>query len=556
MDNFDFLQLNRAVWISYIKQEDIINALKFYNEYINNLKNLKNFKNYKDLVNKELAFSEKIFIEKIIDLGNQYMAENNFAKAVIAYDVAFSINNKEIISYIDNYVRCFDELEQFDLEISLLRYLEKMSINNTELYKLIALAYDRQKSYLSAISNLNKYIESKGNKASADDYNMLGCIYDKYFSQVTHKREDVNLSIKAFEKASDMAPNVRLFAKNVTIVAGKGNDYEAGRKYWDRLLKIDQMNNDDKYDYAAFALKTGDFSEWHNYFDFRFLKENNATYLPAIDGHKWDGSKDLSSSTLLIYCEQGFGDTFLMWGYISRLVEFTEHIIFVVQNEIFELLKDNEFGVEVYSRDNVDLKSLDYDYYIPAMSIPIMLRLKRDNISVGEGYIHPDELLIDKFKEKYFNNNKFKIGISFAGNTTGNTTRDINIEEFLPLDKLNNIEIYNLTKGFDNSTFDIFKNHKVVNIGNIVNNFADTAAAIANCDIVLTADNCILNLAGAIGVKTFAIFNWSYEFRWFDLTGDNVVWYTCVKPFVCDDIDNWQSAIIPAVNEIKKLSNI
>ena len=98
-----------------------------------------------------------------------------------------------------------------------------------------------------------------------------------------------------------------------------------------------------------------------------------------------------------------------------------------------------------------------------------------------------------------------------------------------------------------------FYYNKINNIAKDFRNFADTAAAIENLDLVLCTDNGLLNLAGALGKKTFALFNYDREFRWFDLSGENVVYYDSVKPFVNDDIDNWQSSIQPAINEIKKL---
>ena len=149
-----------------------------------------------------------------------------------------------------------------------------------------------------------------------------------------------------------------------------------------------------------------------------------------------------------------------------------------------------------------------------------------------------------------------KIGISFSGNANGNRTRDISIDKFLPLDELENVEIYCLTKGVEDSSFDGFKNNKVINIAKEFKDFADTAAVIDCLDLVITSDNCILNLAGGLGKKTFGLFNWQTEFRWFDLTGENVVWYTTVKPFVNKAIDSWEDTILDVVAEVRNLQPV
>ena len=135
-------------------------------------------------------------------------------------------------------------------------------------------------------------------------------------------------------------------------------------------------------------------------------------------------------------------------------------------------------------------------------------------------------------------------------------TRDISAKAFLQLDKLNNVEIYCLTKGINDDNFSEFKNNKVINIAKKFNHFGDTAAAIENCDIIISADNCILNLAGAMGKKTFGVFNWTYEFRWYKFIEENpqdVGWYTSVKPYICDDIDHWEKPIERIIRDIKPL---
>ena len=68
--------------------------------------------------------------------------------------------------------------------------------------------------------------------------------------------------------------------------------------------------------------------------------------------------------------------------------------------------------------------------------------------------------------------------------------------------------------------------------------------------MVISADNVLMNLAGALGIKTFGLFNYHNQFRYFDLTGEDIVWYTSVKPFVCNDIDNWKDVIYDVIKEI------
>ncbi len=552
INNFTLLKLNRSIWVSLLEQEKIVEAINYFESYINNLMSIKTDKKFQQQAEAEIGASEVNFLLKMTELADKYFENEDYPNALICYTALFKYC-QDNIEVIKNYSTCLEKLYQFDLAASLLEYLETTVPEDVSVYKFLAEIHDKKKDYKKSAAYLQKYVDNLGEDTSVQDYNLLGCYYNKLYTDVKpHRIEDAIKSYEYFKKSYEMDPYTKVYAKNATILACKVNDIEGGKFYWDKVFEMGKITNDDKYDYAAFCLRNSDFAGWHRYFGSRFQKETGPTPFPALKKSQWNGEKDLSNSTLLVYFEQGFGDTFLMWGYMPRLVKMAKHVIFVVQDAIHPLLMHNDLGVEVLAKSLVDLNKLKYDYYIPAMQIPVALKLTRENISVGEGFIKVRPELVQEFKEKYFNNDKLKIGISFAGSPNGNHFRDIGIEEFLPLDKLKNVEIYSLTKDIPDSKFECFKKHQVNNIAKSFRHFEDTAAAMMNLDIVIASDNCILNLAGALGKKTYGLFNWHYEFRWFDLTGDDVVWLTSVKPFVNDKIDNWAYSMNKVIKELDK----
>lgn len=545
------LKLNRVVWISLLEKEEYEKAINFFDTYISGLDKIKAVSEYKDLAEEEIKISTKEFLNRLSKISQKFYDNGQWSDAAICYAAYFKYKSDDF-EMLKNFSDCLGSLNQHDLKNELLHILDTAKITEPEQYKILAQIFAKDNNPAKSTEYINKYFNAMGSDITAFEYNLRGCFYNSLFSEITQNIEDAYISLRDFEKASDLEPNQNLYAKNATIMAGKCEEAKIGRKYWDRVLKNGNLSNDDKYDYAAFCLKNEDFNGWHEYFDARFDKENNATPFPKINKQRWNGKKDLSKSTLLVRCEQGFGDTFLMYGYMQRLTKLAKKVIFVVQDAIYPLLKENNLGVEVFP-ESKNLDEIKFDCYIPSMSIPIALKMTRKDLSVGEGYIKADPKLVAEYKEKYFNNDKFKIGLSFSGSCSGNKTRDIKVENMLPLDELENVELYSLTKDLKEDAFSCFKNHKVKTEVSTFNDFSQTAAYIENLDIVLTADNCILNLSGALGKKTFALFNWSYEFRWFDLSGDNVVWLTSVKPFKNDVYNDWSSSINKAIKEIKKL---
>lgn len=552
IDNFLLLKLNRSIWIALLEKGEILQGINYFETYMNNLVSIQSDKNFQKQVSEEMGSCEALFIMKMLSIADKYFEEKDYSNALICYTALFKYCQDDI-ELLKNYMECLAQLKLYDLRGELLNSLESTEPEDEDVYKFLADVYDKQNDCKKAIHYMEKYFNASDCIPTAQDYNLLGCYYNKLYSQ---QMSDITLAKKSmdcFVKASDIEPHVKLYAKNVTIMAVRVNDSETGKKYWDRVFELGNLNNDDKYDYAAFCLRHSDFEGWRKYFGARFQKETNPTVFPKLSKQEWKGDKSLYNSTILVYFEQGFGDTFLMWGYMPRLVKMAKHVIFVVQDAIYPLLKDNDFGVEVLAKSTTDVSKLKFDCWIPSMSIPVALKLGKENISVGEGYIKVEEELVQQAKEKYFNNSKLKVGITFKGSPIGNHFRDVPIEEFLMLDKLDNVEIYSLTKDVPDSEFECFKSHKIHNIAKDFNNFEDTAAAMMNLDVVVTADNCLLNLAGALGLKTLGLFNWQYEFRWFDLTGKDSGWFTSVKPFICPKISDWASPMSKIAKEIKDM---
>ena len=93
----------------------------------------------------------------------------------------------------------------------------------------------------------------------------------------------------------------------------------------------------------------------------------------------------------------------------------------------------------------------------------------------------------------------------------------------------------------------------IVCLGKYFNTFADTAAAIKNMDLMISTDNVILNLSGALGVKTFGLFNKNREYRWYGLEDGKMIWYDSVIPYMPTKLNNWDPVLEKIAQNITDL---
>jgi len=553
------LKTQRVIYLALLEDGNILEAIKTFEKYQNHLKTYADAdKATQDIILKEINSSRNNFIEKLNNIAKFYIKNEDYNKAAVCLSEVIHYWPQNIYCLI-NYIICLYKLEQYDIEEEFLTYLKTLinKFDNILILKDLSKLYARIDKFDLAVSYMKEYISnSDKNNIISEDYEILGSYYNELYTRDHNEIQYAIDSVEYLLKADELNPSSASTAKKIAMASVLVNNFNLGKFYWDKFLKITSPTNDDLFEYSTFCLKNKNFKDFYKFFDSRFTKETNPLKLlfPEINKPQWKG-ENITDKTLLILFEQGFGDTFLMFGYAKMLTKLTKKVIFIVQDEIYPLLKNNDFGIEILKYSLTDINNINFDYYIPSMSILSALNLDINDISAEENYIKADKELTAKYKEKYFNNNKLKIGIAYEGKKNGNRARNIPIQEFLPLDYLNNVEIYSLMIDKPNKEYDIFKNNKINILTKEMNSFNETAALIENCDLIITSDNCILNLAGAMGKKTFGIFNWYYEFRWFDLTGEDVVWYKSVKPFVNTSMNDWQSSMTKVVSEIKKLQN-
>lgn len=548
MDMFLKIQLNRACYISLLNNSEITRGIIEFEKYIKKL----NFLALNPFLFKKCFLEKKkaksIFIENLERIAKQYLNDKKYSKAQNICKKILELDSKNFDN-IRNYITCLNELKQYDISLKLAKYLAR-NTKKFDDYKIFANALSNNNFNIEAIKIYKNALSANNKECDLDDYTKLGCFYFN-LHKISKNPQDIMQARDYFAQALKLAPKNKSCLKNLisTIALTKQNKLQ--KALWEKYMEFGELTKEEEFSYSACCMENGDIELWEKYYESRYQDSKKALSYLSTTKPRYDGTQDISDKTLLVISEQGFGDIILMFGYMKRLVKIAKKVIFHTRDELYDLFTNNDLGIEVYSSKNTPVDVIEHDYFILCMSIPHVLRLTKENISVGSGYIKPDENLVQKYKQKYFENNKLKIGLAFMGNPSGVQKRDIPLDKLCLLDKLKNVQFYCFTKDIEDKNLKVFKKNKVVNIAKDFSDFNHTAAALQNLDILISSDNGVLNLAGAIGKKTFGLFNFNSEFRWYDLTQDDCGWFDCVKPFVNDINDDWSINLEKVINEIE-----
>ena len=388
-----------------------------------------------------------------------------------------------------------------------------------------------------AVQYYEKYISIDETKPVV--YTILANLYSRLYGE-----ESLREQISYYEKAYSLKPNDRLSLHGLAFNYEILGDKDKADFYYQKLLE-NEPTDADFYNYGLFLISCGDFIRGHRFL--RHRKTNLNSILPL--DKKWDLDSDIKDKTLLIHFEEGFGDTFMYCRFVPFLKKYAKKIIFVVQDKLCDLIKNSPLisdGVDVIS-DTIDINSLEYDCWMGILDSPYVLKMTVENIPFPDKYLEVSQNLISNFAKNYLKNSEnIKVGIAYHGDMSANYFgRDLSIDKFKPLLGLSNCDFYSFQYDEEENI------DGVISLGKTFDNFTDTAMALKNMDLIITTDNVILNLAGALGVKTFALFNKQTNYRWFKLKGGNVGWYDSCTPFQVESQDDWSPVFARLVDILK-----
>ncbi len=408
-------------------------------------------------------------------------------------------------------------------------------------YIELANFYKEFKDYKNAIASYEKFLEIDKTKIAI--YTITADLYSKL-----NGSESLERQIELYEQAFRLQPDNRLVLHGLAFGYEKlGDDNKAG-EFYKKLLQNNPTEND-YYNYGCFLIHCGDFINGHNYFTRRFNIDDVNLEYPADINKKWDFNSDISDKTLLVHYEQGFGDTIMYSRFVPLLKNFAKSVVFVVQSELSNLISNSHLfeGIKIVTDD----KNIDYDVNMALLDVLYVLKFDADTFSsVPTKYLDVSEEKVLEYKNKFLSDEKgFKIGLSCSGEQNSNyNDRNIEISKIYSLLKdLPDIKLYNLQKS--SGEYD-----GIMPLGNAFGDFTQSACAVKNMDLIISTDNVILNLAGALGVQTIGLFNKETNYRWYKTDGDNVGWYESVKPLQAKIQNDWQDVLFELLKLVKEKS--
>jgi hypothetical protein len=242
----------------------------------------------------------------------------------------------------------------------------------------------------------------------------------------------------------------------------------------------------------------------------------------------------LVGQRVLVWHEEGFGDTLQFARYLPLLSQLGAEVTASVPAPLVRLLRGMQ-GVAVIQAD--DGSPPPHDFQCPFFSLPRAFGTTTGNVP-KEPYLAADPALAAAWAAR-LPQDGLRVGLVWAGQArpwlhrvnSVDRRRSVDLAAFAPLAAVPDVRFVSLQAGTAAAQGqDPPPGMELTDPMESVGDFADTAAIIANLDMVVSVDTSVAHLAGAMGKPVFLLDRYDNCWRWLHGRTDSP-WYPTMTIF-------------------------
>jgi Glycosyltransferase family 9 (heptosyltransferase) len=186
-----------------------------------------------------------------------------------------------------------------------------------------------------------------------------------------------------------------------------------------------------------------------------------------------------------------------------------------------------------------------FDMHCPLLSLPLAFKTIVETIPSAVPYLHAAPQAVLHWNKRLGPQERPMIGLAWSGRPThkNDQNRSIRLSALLPLLDLDAafVSLQPDVRGEDATTLQDWGN--IIQFGNELKNFSDTAALIANLDLIISVDTSVAHLAGALGKPVWILLPFIPDWRWL-LDREDSPWYPSARLFRQNHTRTWDDVII------------
>ncbi len=335
----------------------------------------------------------------------------------------------------------------------------------------------------------------------------------------------------SYQRALECKPDYATAFSNLALVLHEQARYEEALPYYDKALALDPDHADAHANRAVLLLLLGRFAEGWEEYEWRWRVDGFTTSPRDLGRPPWDGS-ELTGETILLHAEQGLGSAIQFVRYVSLVAKRGGQVILECPRPLFGLFSSLSEGAPAPVRRLIvrgePLPA--FDMHAPLMSLPRLFGTTVDTIPGAVPYLAADPAAAAAWCERMAPAARPWVGVVWAGNPRhmNDRNRSMPASCLAPLLQNAKASFFGLQVGAAARDSAILSSEGLHDLGPAIGDFADTAAIVANLDLVISVDTAVAHLAGAMGRPTWMLVPHVPEWRWL-LDREDTPWYPTMR---------------------------
>ncbi len=477
--------------------------------------------------------------------GNLLTAEKKYDAAIAHYNTAISLQPNRADSY-QNLGNALGDLERYDEAVE--KYQRALALKPDYVAAMNGLgkAYRQQNKFDQAIAVFRE--ATQVDTISPDAWSNMGVCY--------RELRQYDEALKCYDEAIKRNPNHAESYSNRALALHYSGDLAGAEVAYREALRLKPDRADAQFGLGAIMLTQGKWSEGFKQYEWR-RKMADSGPLRTFEQPMWDGSVQ-PDKTLFLFAEQGLGDTLQFVRFVELARARVGKVIIEMQPGLCRLLKDSVGDAEVIGQGDA---IPTFDLYSPLMSLPGLLDINEATLPAPRSYIVAEPERVKIWEAFLSGKPGLRIGLNWQGNPKAivDKGRSIPLKLLAPLLEVPDTRFICLQKNAGIEQIAGLTPEQQARIEQLGEDFdagkdafIDTAAVMANLDLIITTDTAMAHLAGALGRPCWVLLKSMPDWRWMTVRTDSP-WYPATRLFRQQREADWPAVVAEVEAALKEV---
>lgn len=424
-------------------------------------------------------------------------------------------------------------VEQGQLEAAIYHYQRAIALkpDAPEVYTNLGIALMEQRAFAAAIEHHQQAIALKPDYAKAHLNLGVALTEQGQFEQaVTH-----------YQQALALRPDYAEAYTNLGVAQIQQGQVQQAIADYRQAIALKPDDPEAHYNLAGALLLSGEFLEGWLEYEWRWQRRTRVPP-PLFLQPMWDGA-NLANQTILLHGEQGLGDEIQFIRYAPLVAAAAGRVVVECAPALRRLFKTVP-GIDQLVIRGQALPM--FDVHAPLLSLPRILATTLENLPNTIPYLSSPPTAFHLPSTP----GPCKIGIVWASGYRPELelyrtyqAKSCPLSRLLPAVSDAAVSLYSLQVGEAvNQLAELDPAVRPIDLSQQLQDFADTAAAIAQLDLVISVDTAVAHLAGAMGKPTWVLLPFVPDWRWL-LQREDSPWYPTMRLFRQNQLGDWQTVM-------------